>query len=102
LTIISSPFSLKEFGLTLADCQKFYGGNGFMSAWKCLVTAHKAAPNAPLREDQEENRVMKGPREPIEHSFGQVTRLWNLSLTGKKLFKLGLGFVVCLVPALAF
>jgi hypothetical protein len=72
------------------------------TTWKCLVTAHTAAPNAPLREDQEENRVMKGPREPIEHSFGQVTRLWNLSLTGKKLFKLGLGFVVCLVPALAF
>jgi hypothetical protein len=78
-----------EAGMTLDDCQKFYGDNGFKSTWKCLVTAHKAAPNVPLGEDlQEENRVMKGPRESIEHSYGQVTQLWNLAMTGKKQFKL--------------
>jgi hypothetical protein len=80
-----------EAGLTLDDCQKFYGDNGFKSTWKCLVTAHKPAPNAPLSEElQEENRVLKGPRESIEHSYGQITQLWNLALTGKKLFKLDL------------
>jgi hypothetical protein len=52
----------------------------------------KAAPNAPLPEGlQEENREMKGPRESIEHSYGQVvTQLWNLAMTGVKLFKLDL------------
>jgi hypothetical protein len=33
---------------------------------------------------------MKGPRESIEHSYGQVTQLWNLATTGVKLFKLDL------------
>jgi hypothetical protein len=76
-----------EAGLTL-DCQNIYGDDGFMSTWKCL---DKAAPNTPLREDlQEQSRVMKSPRESIEHSYGQESQLWNLAMTGVKLFKMDL------------
>jgi hypothetical protein len=45
---------------------------------------------------------MKGPHESIERSYGQVTQLWKLAMTGVKLFKMDLDCIFCQMRLMHF